>query len=98
MQDEMTAAIATDLGINNLPLAEQQELISKFGEIALKAATLSVIGKLTEEKRSEFAKLAESGDVIGIKTFLDREVPDHEDLAKAAVAEEIKRFKEFQKP
>ncbi|MFA6279035.1 MAG: DUF5663 domain-containing protein [Candidatus Paceibacterota bacterium] len=98
MQDELTAAIATDLGIKDLPLAEQQQLISQFGEVALKAATLSVIGKLVEDKREEFAKLAEAGDVLAIKTFLDREVPDHEEIAKNAVAEEIKRFKEFQKP
>lgn len=97
MQDEMTAAIAADLGIKDLPLAEQQQLISQFGEVALKAATLSVVGKLAEEKRTEFAKLAEAGDVLAIKTFLDREVPDHEEVAKIAVAEEIKRFKEFQK-
>ena len=96
MQDELTAAIATDLGIASLPIEEQQTLIMQFGEVALKAATLSVVEKLSEEKRSEFAKLSESGDVLAIKTFLDREIPDHENIVKAAVAEEIKRFKEFQ--
>jgi len=97
MQDELTAAIAADLGIKDLSLAEQQQLISQFGEVALKAATLSVIGKLGgDDKRAEFTKLAEAGDVVAIKTFLDREVPDHEEVAKTAVAEEIKRFKEFQ--
>ena len=96
MQDELTAAIAADLGIKDLPIEEQKTIISKFGEVALKAATLSVIEKLSEEKRSEFANLAQSGDVLAIKTFLDREVPDHEEIAKTAVADEIKRFKEFQ--
>lgn len=97
MQDEITTAIANDLGINGLSADQQKEIIAQFGEVALKAATLSVIGKLAEDKRDEFAKLAEAGDVLAIKTFLDREVPDHEEIAKAAVAEEIKRFKEFQK-
>ena len=96
MQDELTALIAADLGINHLPIAEQQALIGQFGEIALKAATLAVIGKLPENKRDEFATLSEAGDAAGLKVFLDREVPEHEDLAKAAVAEEIKRFKAFQ--
>jgi len=95
MQDEITAAIATDLGITELPIDKQKELISQFGEVALKAATLSVIGKLAEEKRAEFATLAETGDAMALKTFLDHEVPDHEEIAKTAVAEEIKRFKEF---
>ena len=98
MQDELTALISADLGIKDLPLAQQQELISQFGEIALKAATLAVIEKLAEGKREEFAKLAEAGDPSALKAFLDREVPGHEEVAKTAVAEEVKRFKDFQKP
>ena len=96
VKDELTAAIAADLGIKNLPLEEQQALIAQFGEVALKAATLSIIGKLAESKRDDFKKLAEAGDAVALKTFLDREVPMHEDIAKQAVAEEVKRFKAFQ--
>ena len=36
VKDELTAAIAADLGIKNLPLEEQQALIAQFGEVALK--------------------------------------------------------------
>lgn len=97
MPDEITKAIAADLGISDLSVAEQQQLISQFGEVALKAATLSVLEKLTEEKRNEFAKLAEAGDAAAIKAFLDREVPGHEELAKQAVAAEVQKFKDFQK-
>ena len=96
MQDELTALIAADLDIKDLPLEERQTLIGQFGEIALKAATLAIVGKLSEDKRGEFAKLAEAGDAKALKEFLDREVPEHEELAKAAVAEEVKRFKAFQ--
>lgn len=98
MQDELTKAIVTDLGLTDLPADQQQSLIGQFGEVALKAATLAVVGKLAEDKREEFATLAEAGDPAALKAFLDREVPGHEELAKAAVAEEVKRFKEFQKP
>ncbi len=96
MQDELTALIAADLGISTLSLEEQKGLIAQFGEVALKAATIAIVGKLAEGKREEFVKLAEAGDANALKTFLDHEVPDHEDVAKAAVAEEVKRFKEFQ--
>lgn len=97
MTDEITAAIATDLGINGLSPEQQKELIAQFGEVALKTATMSVVEKLAVDKREEFSRIAEAGDVLAIKTFLDREVPDHEEVAKTAVAEEIKRFKEFNK-
>jgi len=96
VKDELTAAIAADLGIKSLPLEEQKALIAQFGEVALKAATLSVVGKLAKGKRDDFKKLAEAGDAIAIKTFLDREVPEHENIAKQAVAEEVKRFKASQ--
>ncbi len=96
MQDELTKAIANDLGISDIPLAEQQQLIAQFGEVALKAATISVVAKLASDKQDEFTKLAEAGDAAVLRSFLDREVPGHEDIAKAAVAEEVKRFKNFQ--
>jgi hypothetical protein len=98
MQDEITKVIANDLGISSLQTDEQKELIAQFGEVALKAATLAVVSKLADDKRGEFAKLAESGDATAIKAFLDKEVPGHEDIAKTAVLEEVNRFKDFQKP
>lgn len=97
MQDAVTAAIAADLGILHLPTEEQEAVIAQFGEVALKAATLAVVAKLAEGKRGEFADLAEAGDPMALKAFLDREVPGHEDIVKAAVAEEVRRFKDFQK-
>ncbi len=96
MHDELATLIARDLGIENLSAEEQKSLISQFGEIALKAATLAVMGRLNPEKQQEFMRLAEGGDPQALQDFLNREVPGHEDVAKAAVAEEVKRFKEFQ--
>ena len=96
MNDEITKAIANDLGISELPSEEQQKLIAQFGEVALKASTLAVVGKLNDAKRAEFVKLAEAGDAAALKSFLDKEVPDHEVLARAAVEEEVKRFKAFE--
>lgn len=97
MQDELTALIANDLGIASLPPEEQEALIGQFGEVALKAATMAILEKLAADKRDEFMKLAEAGDAAALKEFLDREVPEHDDIAKAAVAEEVRRFKDFQK-
>lgn len=96
MQDELTSLIADDLGIASLPPEEQKSIIGQFGEVALKAATVAILGKLDESKRDEFAKLAEVGDAAVLKAFLDREAPEHESIAKAAVAEEVQRFKDFQ--
>lgn len=96
MQDEIQKLIAQDLGIGDLSEAEQQQLIAQFGEVALKAATVAIVEKLPEDKRDQFAALAQGGDPAAMQQFLDAEVPAHEEIAKAAVAEEVKRFKEFQ--
>ncbi|MHB8860224.1 MAG: DUF5663 domain-containing protein [Minisyncoccota bacterium] len=96
MPEELTALIAADLGITDLPVEEQKTLIAQFGEIALRAATLSVLRELAEDKREAFAALAEAGDASALKEFLDAEVPGHETIVKAAVAEEVRRFKDFQ--
>ena len=95
MQDELITAIAKDLGIEDMSRDEQKTLIAQFGEVALKAATLAIVAKLSEKDRNEFVRLSEAQDAAGLKVLLDREVPDHEELAKAAVAEEVTRFKTF---
>ncbi len=96
MQDDVTKIIATDLGIAGLPLEEQQQLITQFGEVALKAASIAVMEKMTEEKRIQFMTMAQTGDSSALKTFLDTEVPGHEDIARAAVADEVAAFKAAQ--
>lgn len=96
MNDDLTSAITADLGIGHLPPEEREKLLAQFGEVALKAATVSVLERLPEDKREAFGKLAEASDAAGLRAFLDREVPGHEAIAKGAVAEEARRFKEFQ--
>lgn len=97
MQDEMQQLIAKDLGISDLPVEQQQQLIGEFGAVALKAATLAIVEKLPKDKRPMFATLAQGGDPAALQTFLDAEVPAHEQIAKDAVAAEVTRFQEFQK-
>ncbi len=94
--DDMKQQVAADLGISELSAEEQDKLIAQFGEVALKAATIAVLEKLTPGKREEFAKLAEGGNAQLVQEFLDREVPDHERLAKDAVQREVESFRSFQ--
>jgi len=94
VQDDPLKTIAVELGVADLPEAQLEQVIAGFSEVALKAATLAVLEKLPEGKRAEFATLAEAGDPATLQAFLDREVPGHEALAGAAVAEEAKRLKE----
>lgn len=96
MQDEITKAMADELGVSDMSVEEQQSIIGQFGEVALKAAMLAITEKLSPEERDKFSKLAETGDATAIRAFLDSKVPEHENIAKTAVAEELARFKAFQ--
>jgi hypothetical protein len=99
MQDmqQIQNMIANDLGIGALPDDDQKKLIAQFGAIALQASTIAVLEAMPPEKREQFTKILEAKDEAGARTFLDTEVPNHEDIARQAIAAEIARFKEFQK-
>ena len=86
---------ASELGIENFSPEDQEEIISSFGAVALQAATVAILSALPERKREEFADLSERNDQEGIQEFLGREVPDYEARVGTAVAEEVRRFKEF---
>ena len=94
MPEDVRTTLMGALGIEGLPVEEQERLMADFAEVALKAATVAILEKLPEDKREEFARLAETGDAAALGAFLDREVPGHETLAGQAVAREAKQFKE----
>jgi len=97
MQDDMMKTIAADLGVSDLSEAEQEEAITQFGVIALKASSIAIIEALPMDKRPEFIKLSEGADAAQIQAFLNREVPNSDEIARKAVADELRRFKEYQK-
>lgn len=97
MNNDIQAKVAADLGITNLPDAEQKQVISDFGAVALQASTIAVLEAMSEDKRAEFTELLKAGDTDAISNFLSTNLPDHESIARQAVAAEIQRFKDFQK-
>jgi hypothetical protein len=96
MNEEALVTIAKDLGIDSLPSEEQGALIEQFGSVALKAATLALLEHIPEDKQEEFASLAEGTDMEKMQQFLDATVPGHEAITKAAVDEEVRRFRAYQ--
>ena len=87
---EKVLAVARRLKLKRILPASHRRLLRI--QVILARLELPLIGRMNRE----FAKLAEAGDASALQAFLDREVPGHEELAKAAVAEEVKRFKAFQ--
>ena len=94
MPEDVRKTLMEAVGIEGLPAEEQEQITAGFAEVALKAATVAVLEKLSEDKHEEFARLAEAGDPSALEAFLNKEVPGHEVAAGQAVAAEAARFKE----
>ncbi len=93
----LQAVAAKELDIENLPLEEQREIITLFGDIATRAVASAVLEALPEEKREPFMKVADTDNKEAIAGFLNRELPNHEAITAATIKDEIRRFKEFKK-
>lgn len=94
--DETLKAIAVDLGISDLPPADQEEIIVKLGEVALKNTVLAVLENLPEENMAEFEKISESGDEEKTRYFLKKHIPNFDEISKQEVkkvADDFKRVK-----
>ena len=95
MDSETQKMIAEELGVAHLPDSEQAELIAQFGAIALKASSIAVMEALPDAAREEFLRATESGDQAAVKAVLARALPNSDAIARAAVANEVRAFKEF---
>jgi len=96
MQDEIQKAVAEQLGIDGLGSDEQKEIIAQMTGVMLKAASIALLENLPEGKRDEFIAITDKQDEAGLKAFLAKELPDSENIVRAAIEGEVKRFNEYQ--
>ena len=89
--------VAKDLGIENLPIDAQKEIVTTLGEVALKNALVEIIGKLPEELLPEFEKISGEGDVEKARYFLRKNIPQYDQLMKNEVKKVAEDFKRIQK-
>lgn len=84
MPTQIEANILQELGIAQLPLERQEEVLTAMTEAVLKRITLRLVEALSEEKRSELEALGEEKEKIS--QFLAANIPNHEELVKEEVA------------
>ena len=90
---EIHDILIKELGIENLPVEAQAEIVSKLGEIILKSITVTIFEQLPQEGRDEFDIITQSGDNERIQEFLGRTIPDLPDLMEAEVKKVLFAFK-----
>ncbi len=87
------SSIVKDLGLSDVPVEMQQEIIVKLGETALKNSLVTVIDLLPEDLLSEFEKLTESADMEKTRYFLQKNIPDFDRIMKNEVKKVVDDFK-----
>lgn len=82
-----------ELGIEDMPADQKIALAEQMFDVLLKSIMVGVLENLTPEKRDELSNLFDSAgeNPQAVTDFLEREVPDYEDIAK----EEIAKYKKF---
>lgn len=84
----MLEKIVTALDLNSLPLNEQEEIMSKLGELIFRGTLVRLYERMDENTRAEFTALLErEATPEEVDAFLKEKVPDSEAAAKEAVAD-----------
>ncbi len=91
---ELRDILIAELGIGELPMEAQDEIVSKLGEIILKSVTVAIFEKLPAEARAEFEAISASGNNEKVQEFLTKNVPDMPALMEAEVKRVLLSFRE----
>lgn len=84
--------IIKDLGIENLPEKEQEEILLSIGRIIFQSVLIRVMDELTEKEKDKFEKILteKQNDEKAILGFLQEKVPNLNEI----VNEEVAKFKQ----
>lgn len=93
MQDVLTQEVIKQLGIDKDSREVQEELISMLGENILQRIVIEVAKMLPEEKRPEFDRFFGSGDLDGLRNFLEPHIPNLDRFLKNAAIVEYEATK-----
>ncbi|MCF7833809.1 MAG: hypothetical protein K9L98_00015 [Candidatus Pacebacteria bacterium] len=80
--------IFEELGIENASVELKRAILEDSGYVATQSIWIAVLKKLSTDKQDELATMLEENpdDMERIASFIKKEVPDHEDVAREAVA------------
>jgi len=85
--------LATQLSLDNLPLAEQEKVIGKLEEEINDKVNLAIIEQLPEQERENFLNIVNTGTPEDVKNYLNSQIPDLELLVKNIAVQIVEEFK-----
>lgn len=92
--DDAQKKLIEELGLSELPLEKQAELLEKMSEAVLKRIFVETLGKLNEEDKKTYAEMIERQDSPEeVDVFLKGKIPNYEGFIQGI----IQAFKEEMK-
>ena len=76
LDDEMTKRVTQELGIQDSPPGMQADMLSRVGMLMQERVALEILSVLPESEHDTFEAFIGSGDVDGMRSFLEKYIPD----------------------
>jgi len=90
IQDYLQKDLITELGLQDLPLEKQEQMILRIGALIQQNVILRIINELNEEDKDEFDKVLAAEDGDKTLSFLQSKLPTLDDIVK----DEVAKFKQ----
>ncbi|MFZ5981952.1 MAG: DUF5663 domain-containing protein [Patescibacteria group bacterium] len=92
--DDAQKKLIEELGLSELPIEKQAELLEKMSEAVLKRIFVETLEKLNEEDKKSYAEMVERQDSPEeVDVFLKEKIPNYEGFVQGIINE----FKEAMK-
>lgn len=93
--EQIRELVAKELDIADLPAEEQDKIISRVGELVVKAVSIAIFSRLPVSIKPEFDKLQEAGDEEGLNKLVASHIPDLDKVVGEAIKTTIDDYKKI---
>ena len=91
--DSFVQQVVKEFKLDTLSADVQAELLAQLGENIYRRVMLEVLTALPEEARDEFETFVGSGDVVGMRAFLDKNIDGVDELIRHHATKEYESTK-----
>jgi hypothetical protein len=87
-QEKVLSQLVKDLGIDNLPQNQQNELIIKMTEVLLKRIFLETMEKLGQQGREEYEKMSQGDvEIQRVEAFFKERINNYDQMIDKIIEE-----------
>jgi len=93
--DQIRELVIRELDIADLPAEEQDKIISRVGELIVKAVSIAIFSRLPVSVKPEYDRMEAEGDREGIEKLVASQIPDLDIVVDNAMKDTIEDYKKI---